>query len=299
MNFSGGKDSLTCLLLALKATDHVECLYMDSGMELPSTLPYVRSRCREFGVPLTVSHPAKDPAPHRVPGPMPPGCCLLPDYIRHFGYFPTAAKRYCAIYLKQRPLRVCLRKRFHDASLFKVVGIRLAESPRRRWKYGSAASIRKYGGRDIRPDTEHAGSFLVMPILDWSDQQIRDFLAAERVALHDGYKVFGTSGCAWCPVMKPAQAQKIHRVYPPIYDDLLAAEEAIMKPAWVHKYVWLRDVVRARAPVSEGVPHDAGQAALREAVERASETTGDRSCCPAFSLRVVLPPRFSAAPPPT
>ena len=41
VNFSGGKDSLVCLMLALEASDNVECLFMDSGQELPNTLAYV------------------------------------------------------------------------------------------------------------------------------------------------------------------------------------------------------------------------------------------------------------------
>ncbi len=241
INFSGGKDSLTCLLLSLKATDNVECLYMDSGMELPNTLEYVKKRCSEFGVPLTISHPERDAVGHRV---IPQCCHLLPDYIRHFGYFPTAAKRYCSIWLKQRPLRVCLRKRFGNISLFKITGIRLAESSIRKWKYGSKKAIKKYGGREIRPDHEHSGSFLVMPILDWSEQQIIDFLAQEKVEIHSGYKIFGTSGCAWCPVMKPETAQKIQAVYPHIYDELLKAETEIGKAAWHHKNVWLKDILK-------------------------------------------------------
>lgn len=60
VNFSGGKDSMACLLLAQEASDRIECMYFDSGFELPMTLRYVRARAKELGIPLNVSHPERD-----------------------------------------------------------------------------------------------------------------------------------------------------------------------------------------------------------------------------------------------
>lgn len=176
-------------------------------------------------------------------------CCLLPDYVRHWGYFPTSAKRYCSTWLKHRPGRVLCRQNWGLTSIFKIVGIRLSESNIRRYRYGSTKTCMKFGGRYIRPDREHSGSYMVFPILDWTQQHVEQFLADHQVEIHEGYKHFGTSGCAWCPVMKPATAQLIAAKFPGIYDELVAAEAAIKKPAWYHRNVWLKDIVEAATKI--------------------------------------------------
>ena len=243
VNFSGGKDSTTCLLLALEASDNVECMYFDSGFELPITLKYVRERCRDLGVKLHVSHPGRDRVRHRV---LPKSLCLLQDYILHYGYFPSAARRWCGIWCKQRPARVYIRRVWGKNPLHKIVGIRIDESTRRKYVYGSAAAQKKYGGKYIRPDRECVGTKLVYPILDWTEEDVLKFLNAREVELHQGYKLFGVSGCKWCPVHKPETVAKIAAAYPGLYDDFIEVEEKIDSPAWTHKKIWLRDVVAGR-----------------------------------------------------
>lgn len=243
VNFSGGKDSLVCLILALDVAEDVEAFYIDSGMDLPFTKPYIKARCREFGVHLNISHPSRDRIQHKPGGPMPSNACLLQDYVRHWGYFPTEVKRYCATWLKHRPARVYCRKKWGFRSLFKVVGVRTSESPTRKWKYGSAWARRVYGGtKYVRPDNEHSGSFMVFPILDWTLRDVESFLEARNVEIHRGYKLFGMSGCKWCPVAKLNQIRAIHRKFLGIYDDLIAAEKDVGKPAFQHRRVWLRDL---------------------------------------------------------
>lgn len=244
VNFSGGKDSLVCLFLARGLTKNIECLFMASGLELPGTLEYVRERCREFDTPLNVSHPEIHRIQHRI---IPKYCHNLPGYIRHWGYFPTAVKRYCSCWLKHRPGRLLCREKWGRETVFKIVGIRLNESNVRKWKYGNPERCRKYGGREIRPDAEHNGSFMVMPILDWTNEQIAAFLKEKNVEIHSGYKHFGTSGCKWCPVMKPETAYLIAQKFPGIYSELVAAENDIQKPAWQHKKIWLKDIVAMAA----------------------------------------------------
>lgn len=242
VNFSGGKDSLAYLLLALDATENVECFFMNSGQELPGTEDYVRKRCHEFGVTLNISHPAKDRIQHK-PGGIPQFVCLLPDYIRWWRYWPTEVRRYCATWLKHRPCRVYCRKKWGLETLFKVVGIRTDESSVRKWKYGSRWAAKKYRGKYVRPDSEHSGSFLVFPILDWTREDVIDFLEARGVEIHEGYKLFGMSGCKWCPVAKPEQIYAVGQKYPEIYQELLEVEAELEAPAWKHKRLWLKNVL--------------------------------------------------------
>lgn len=244
VNFSGGKDSTACLLLARELTDHVEALYMDAGFELPNTLDYVRDRAHELGVKLHISGPLTYPVPHR-PGGIPQNVRLLEDYVRHYKYWPTSACRWCSIWCKQRPAKQLIRKKWGKKPIYKFVGVKIADSPRRKHIYGNAAVQERLGGRWVRPDREMPGTFVTYPILEWTSDDCKAYIRANGLDLHDGYKLFGVSGCAWCPVYKPETVRKIARVYPHIYDKLIAAEQDIGKPAWTHKGIWLEDVVAA------------------------------------------------------
>lgn len=244
VNFSGGKDSLACLTLAKKTGREIKALYMDSGMELPNTLPFVCQRCKELGIELMISHPDVNRVKHKPNGPL-VGCHAFADFVRHYGYWPVAGKRWCSIWLKQRPQKVLLRERFGRVSLVKLVGVRANESAVRSWKYGSEKYIKKYGwngNRYIRLDKEVRGTYLIYPILDWTKEEVLAFLRAEGVEIHEGYKLFGVSGCKWCPIHRKETYEKILSVYPHLYNDLAEVEREIQKPA-VRGGFWLNDII--------------------------------------------------------
>ncbi len=52
--FSGGKDSLACLILACKAFEDVRAVYVRTNFELPHTESYVEEVCERLGVELEV-----------------------------------------------------------------------------------------------------------------------------------------------------------------------------------------------------------------------------------------------------
>src|SRR5690606_19834891 len=45
MSFSGGKDSLASLILAQKLVPRIEVLFINTGLEFPETVQYVRELC--------------------------------------------------------------------------------------------------------------------------------------------------------------------------------------------------------------------------------------------------------------
>ena len=55
VSFSGGKDSLAAYGLASKATDKIELMYIDTGLEFPETVNYVKSFALEHGNKLHVA----------------------------------------------------------------------------------------------------------------------------------------------------------------------------------------------------------------------------------------------------
>jgi len=244
INFSGGKDSLICLSMAMKVYDNVECCYADGGFELPETLPYIKKRCKEFGVKLHVAKAGEVTISHRIPGPL-AGCQTLKDFILNYEYWPVAGNRWCSIWLKQRVMKAYWRQFYDNKTiLYKVVGVRMFESPVRLWKYGDPKHYKRLGvngNKYIKYDREHHPCRLVYPILDFTDKNVEDYLKKENIEVHTGYKVFGVSGCKYCPVHTVDVYEKILSVYPNIYDDIIELEEKIGKPAAENKY-FIKDI---------------------------------------------------------
>ncbi|MEM2446094.1 MAG: phosphoadenosine phosphosulfate reductase family protein [Candidatus Bathyarchaeia archaeon] len=219
--FSGGKDSLAVLLLALECGVN-EAVYMDSSISLPHILEWNLDLCQQLGVRLHVVHPARhyqgDFAYH----------------VRRWGYFPTINRTWCRIKLKVRPQRAYLRQLYGFTRIFKLCGVRKAESSRRQRIYRTMEVI--------SADEEHRNGFLVQPILEWSDKDVDCFLKRQGVKANPYYKIYGVTDCKWCPFYQPSIYKRIAKIEPGIYDDIIALEEELGKPS-VTGRLWLKDLV--------------------------------------------------------
>lgn len=242
VNFSGGKDSVACMLLAKDVTDHVELLYVDGGFDLPETIGYVRSQAERWGLPLHIPRPGEVHQGHRT---IPDEVQVFEDYVRYYGYWPTAGKRWCSCWCKQRVMKNYWRSIYSAKTvLYKLNGVRMFESPTRLWKYGNPKHYERFainGSYFLRHDNEHRPCICVYPIIEWTTEDVVEFITSRDVELHTGYKLFGVSGCKWCPVHTPEIYKKILSVHPDLYDDFIALEEEIDRPA-IQGEVWLRDL---------------------------------------------------------
>ena len=115
--FSGGRDSLVALHLAIRAADaantKVTAVHVDTTVSTPGNLDYVKNTCKDFGVQLVVVRPKKD----------------FFTLVKKWG-FPTVTRRWCCYHLKIEPLKRFLLS--VEDRKFVVDGIRKNESPRRR-----------------------------------------------------------------------------------------------------------------------------------------------------------------------
>lgn len=97
------------------------------------------------------------------------------------GFPPTRVCRYCCQEFKER--NVCGK----GDGLLTVTGVRKAESPRResRAKYETCQADR--------------GVNFYHPIVNWSDEQVWDFIRAERIPYCQLYDEEGITriGCVW------------------------------------------------------------------------------------------------------
>lgn len=103
--------------------------------------------------------------------------------------FPNRFKRFCCGYLKEYKVL--------DRS---IMGVRKSESTKRAARYSEPTECRFYGSKK-----EHVEAFY--PILDWSDQDIVDFIGERHIKVHPLYYREDGSidpkrrlGCMCCPL---------------------------------------------------------------------------------------------------
>lgn len=222
VNFSGGKDSTACLLLAKEVSnENVEAIYMSSGIEIPGTIEYVQKEAERHDVILHVVDPVK----HYMGD--------FAHWVRHYGYFPSFRYNFCSSRLKIRASRRYLRGIHGRKHMYRLNGVRQPESARRKKMYKDTPFI--------IPDRDLSGSFMVFPILEWKSEDVKEYLTKKKVEIHKQYQEFGVSGCAYCPYYTEDIYYRILSVFPNIYDDIIKLEEEVGKPA-VQRNVYLKDL---------------------------------------------------------
>jgi len=240
IQFSGGRDSMAMLGLVQEVTDNLVCAYMATGTEFKGCIPFVKETCATLGVKLIIS----DPTMHKG---------NIFKRIEQFRCFPgiwgwgnnkKSTALWCCRDLKLRPQKKLLHKLYGRGTFYKLEGIRLWESTRRRYIYKEVADV------SVREDGEHRGSFEVFPILNWTDEDVLNYLEMKGLPTLGLYKQFGVSGCSCCPFYGPEIYRRVLAVLPNHYDRWIAWEEELGSPS-VSGRIYLRDLKRE---VLEGVP---------------------------------------------
>lgn len=142
--YSGGKDSDVILQLAKEAGIKYRAIYKNTTIDPPGTLGHVR----EMGVEILR---AKDSFFHLV---------------AQKG-FPSRFSRFCCERLKEYKVL--------DKS---VIGVRKAESRKRNERYNEPSQCRYYGSKKEENHVEQ-----IYPILDWTDEDVRDFIIDRKLKL--------------------------------------------------------------------------------------------------------------------
>lgn len=196
--FSGGKDSVVLLRIAQMAGVKYDAYYNVTTVDPPEAMRFVREKYPE----VTWERPEK--SMHRL--------------IVENGFPPSRIMRYCCKELKET----------HGQGRIVATGVRWAESNNRRENHGAVTMIRG-NKRTMRIAEEHGATYrttkrggivlnldndenrrtveqcyrtnktLVNPIIDWTDEDVWEFIHAENVpycGLYDeGIKRIGCVGC--------------------------------------------------------------------------------------------------------
>lgn len=169
LRFSGGKDSVVIKRLLDMAGVPYTARFSKTSVDPPELLEFIKREHKD----VIVEHP-------RI---------SMFQLIIKKGFPPTRICRYCCQEFKER--NVCGR----DDGIITVTGVRKAESPRRK-------SRSKY--ERCQADK---GVYFFHPIVNWSDEQVWDFIRAEGVPYCRLYDEGLTRiGCVGCPL---ASSEKI------------------------------------------------------------------------------------------
>ena len=194
--YSGGKDSDVILQLAKEAGIKYRAIYKNTTIDPPGTLEHVR----EMGVEILR---AKDSFFHLV---------------AQKG-FPSRFSRFCCEKLKEYKVL--------DKS---VIGVRKAESRKRNERYNEPTECRYYGSKKEENHVEQ-----IYPILDWTDDDVRDFIIDRKLKLAPIYYNQGGQidvskrlGCMCCPLKSRRKRIAEFQEYPKIAKAYLRAGQRFM-----------------------------------------------------------------------
>lgn len=198
LTYSGGKDSDLTVDLAIKAGIPFEAAHSLTTVDMPETVYHVRkvfAKLEEKGIPCKIIKPTYKSAPVTM-------WTLIPQKSMP----PTRLARYCCSVLKETA----------GKGRFIATGVRRAESTKRasRESFEIIGSRKQYGvllNDDevfLQDNTEKRMMFetcrvkakrTVNPIIDWTDDDVWDYIAAENIDINpkysEGYKRVGCIGC--------------------------------------------------------------------------------------------------------
>lgn len=222
IQFSGGKDSMALIGLVREITDKFLCCYMITGIEFPKAIEFAGNMARELGVGILFT----DPSVYK-------GGFF--DRLAKFKRFPGIPPNFpwCVRDLKLRPQRIVLETNFGKGTFYKLNGVRKYESYRRRYIYDDNTFI--------QPDYEHRGSYMVFPLLRWTDDDVLNYLKMAGLPTSELYKQYGVSGCYWCPFYQADIYRTILLHLPNLYDEFIEWEEKLGQPSVIGQ-IYLRDL---------------------------------------------------------
>jgi len=246
--FSGGKDSLACLLYLLFElripADKIELYHHDVDgregstlMDWPCTRAYCAAVAKAFGVLLFYSwkEGGFEREMLRKDAPTAPIWYETPEGLRSTGgrgapntrgRFPQVSAdlrvRWCSAYLKIDVCAAAIRnqERFARRRVLVVTGERAEESASRA-KYQLFEPHRA----DLRDGRVPRHVDQWRPIHGWTERQVWDLIEAHRVNAHPAYRLgWGRVSCAACIFGSPNQWASLRAAHPAQFEAVAAHE---------------------------------------------------------------------------
>jgi len=182
--FSGGKDSLVALDLAIKSGIK-KVVFCDTTIEFQETLDYIEQIENYYDLKIEV-----------ISAPRP-----FFDIVHKIG-FPSRSMRWCCKVYKFSPLAIFARK---NKILSYITGLRGEEHKRRK----------NYKKNDMN---KYIKIKQINPILDWSEQEVWAYIQYHKLPINPLYKLgFKRVGCWPCPFKTKTDWSLIEKYFPDKY----------------------------------------------------------------------------------
>ena len=185
---SGGKDSQSCVKLALQKFDKSEILglFCDTKFEHPLTYAHVDKISEMYGIRIKKLNNGD-----------------VPTLVRKYGRFPSDAARFCTDELKIKVGKAFYKKLAQEQGQgFEVwYGMRKAESSQREKRYAGTVCDDIYPPHLFMPSKypqylAKLGVMIRLPIVDWQTEDVFEFLDGEQSPLYS--MGFDRVGCFPC-----------------------------------------------------------------------------------------------------
>jgi len=188
-SFSGGKDSSVSTLLAREVVPDIDVIFIDTGLEYPDTLKYVKRFAKEHDLNL-----------HIVKGDN------FWDYLEREG-IPTKDNRWCNSVCKLIPLKNFFLEHYPNKKILTIDGSRRFESFTR----SKLGYTRRSGFIDFQVN--------LFPILDWNAIDVWSYILLEGIPYNPLYdRGFERIGCYLCPAALNSEFLRVRDLYPELWE---------------------------------------------------------------------------------
>ncbi len=214
VSFSGGKDSLVALHLAIKSGLKFKTLFLNTGIEFPETVEYVKNISKKYNLDLDIID-AGD------------------AFFRHLDHFgpPGRDYRWCCKVCKLGPTTRYIREHYGNNKIYMVIGQRGYESETRHRK--GSIWINEWVLNQIG----------VSPIQNWNSLSIWLYIFKNKLEYNPWYdRGLWRTGCYLCPSQDLMDLKIVEQHYENYkkWNDYLEnyAKEKGLPEEWVKNGLW-------------------------------------------------------------
>lgn len=223
LTYSGGKDSDVVQRLAEIAGIPYEIQHSHTTADAPETVRHVREKFRELelkGVKCSIDYPV-------YKGKRVSMWTLIPQKAMP----PTRLVRYCCDILKETA----------GSNRFIATGVRWAESTAREKSRGEFERNHKDKEKRVILNNDNAperrlfencqmkGKRTVNPVIDWTGEEVWNFVESEKVRCNPLYCEFGRVGCVGCPMAGKAGREREFLRWPAYRRNYIAAFDRMIE----------------------------------------------------------------------
>lgn len=213
VSFSGGKDSLVALDLAIRVGIR-KVVFCDSTIEFEETKRFVKQVEKFYGINIDIV---------RAP-------VTFFEMVKHVG-LPSRVFRWCCDVFKFGPLsNYAIRKNLYGF----ITGLRMQESKKRSG----------YKSSDTNPLVPVKQ---INPILNWTNKDVWEYTKRNSLPVNPLYEHFDRIGCWCCPFRSEDDWKKIKKLFPDkanffeqVLNDFANKMSLKDKEEYIHRRGWAR-----------------------------------------------------------